>query len=75
MNSTVHLFCLYPCRVYQYFPRTVRSIGEEMGEGMKMRTRRFCKITARLSHVSISRLFKLLNQGVAAVSGEVFDFV
>ena len=39
-----------------------------------MRVRRFNKIAARLSHVSISRLFKLLNQGVAAVSEDVFNF-
>lgn len=74
MNSTVHLFCLFPCRGDQYFPRTVSFNGKEMGEGRKMKMRRFCKIAAWLSHVMISRLFKLLNQGVAAANGEVFNF-
>lgn len=42
MNGTVHLFCLFPCRVEECFPKTVSTNGEEEA------VRRFCEILARL---------------------------
>lgn len=67
MNGTVHLFCLFPCRVDQYFPRTVSSNGEDREEGRKKRMKRFCDIVARLGNDLIPRLGTFLNQGDAAV--------
>lgn len=42
MNGTVHLFCLFPCRVDDYFPKTVSANGEEE------EVRRICEICAWL---------------------------
>lgn len=55
MNGTVHPFCLFPCRVDEYFPKTVSTNGEEE------EVRRICEICTRLG--KLLKSFEMLLWG------------